>query len=602
MEVLLTANGFTWDCSSMLGTVFADRPVMMEGVVSEKLRECQSLCLRVYGYNVDQTHKVDGCWYLPMIFHEDLPLWLDNDAAAIARFSSLRVKAGKVPAVPPVPGSSVRGPVLVRDEVTVLPVLTYQGDTVTGAFESFLPLVVGRLPSFVHVEMREKKFRAGLTEVPHTICCVVDRMDEQYAKCATTVTYVFAGAACIGGGHFNAIVVTAEGLLWDYDCRLHDGRLQGRTQGATVKAARGYTFSYAVYRLSSEVVVSQAKPIPALTAGTCATPRVAPAVDTTLFAGPVNDHVDVPVVIPDQSRAGAAIGHATNAQPKGETMLASPSPLGRDRAKKARKRSKKEKLPGHAGCGDNVNGGSGAPAHARKRPNKGAALSARDSQQNLDFMRAVTGDCGYTRLMASTFHGDLNSLKKDAFDLAARVLHYQTLTGHPVHGPGRATMFYHKYSGTGTGSACVAPVSPVAKEVRFCQIHDRLLQFATRGPLQDAIVQGVAEIVQSGYLIENVVCKVTRSTSAINHEAVSRYIRVDGETSYMRDRSELGWVRALEKASSGNATYSWPRDGMVNDKPHPGGLCHVDTHGRLDEGMVVVMLLLTPHGGKSYCR
>ena len=70
----------------------------------------------------------------------------------------------------------------------------------------------------------------------------------------------------------------------------------------------------------------------------------------------------------------------------------------------------------------------------------------------------------------------------------------------------------------------------------------------------------------------------------------------------MRDSSELGWVRALEKASSGNATYSWPRDGMVNAKPHPEGLCHVDTHGRLDEGMVVVMLLLTPDGGKSYCR
>ena len=125
MEVLLTANGITWDCSSMLGTVFADRPVMMEGVLSEKLRECQSLCLKVYGHNVDQTFKVDGCWFLPMIFHEDLPLWLDNDAAAIAWFSSVRVKAGKVPAVPPIPGSSVRGPVLVRDEVTVLPVLTY---------------------------------------------------------------------------------------------------------------------------------------------------------------------------------------------------------------------------------------------------------------------------------------------------------------------------------------------------------------------------------------------------------------------------------------------------------------------------------------------
>jgi hypothetical protein len=41
---------------------------------------------------------------------------------------------------------------------------------------------------------------------------------------------------------------------------------------------------------------------------------------------------------------------------------------------------------------------------------------------------------------------------------------------------------------------------------------------------------------------------------------------------------------------------------MVVHEPRPEGLCHVDTRARLDEGMVVVIVLLTPHGGNRRCR
>ena len=412
------------------------------------------------------------------------------------------------------------------------------------------------------------------------------------------MTYVFAGAACVGGDHFNGIVVTADGQLWDYDCMKSNGCLQRRMVAGTVKSAVGYTFSYAVYRRSSEVVVSLSEVKSALTAGTCPTPTPALAVVPTISPGIEKHQVDATGGMPNQGPAAAARAHACNALPDGGIKLASPSTHGKEEAKTQRKRMKLGNLPGKGGSDENVIGGVGVPAESRIGLQRGLALSEVDSQLNLDFLRAATGDRGYKRLKASTFHGDLNSLKTDAFDLAARVLHYQTMTGHPVHGAGRATMFYHKFAGKGTGSACVAPVSPVAKELRFCQIHDRLVQFSTRGPLQEAIVQGRAEIVQSGYIIENVVCKDSRGTSAINYEEVSRYISVNGGTSYSKDRSELGWVRALEKASSGHPAYSWPIEGMVKAKPHPEGLCHVDTHGRLDEGMVVVMLLLTPHGGK----
>jgi len=229
----------------------------------------------------------------------------------------------------------------------------------------------------------------------------------------------------------------------------------------------------------------------------------------------------------------------------------------------------------------------------------GPGLSKPDSLRNLAFMRDVTGDSGYKRIRASSYDGDLESLKKDAFDLAARVLYYQTMTGHPVHGPGRSKMVYHKYAGKGTGGASVAPVSPVAKEIRYSKIHDRMLEFAMRGTLQEFIKLGLAEVVTSGYLIENVKCKGTRCKGPINYEKRTRWTLVDGEKSYRRDRSELGWVMELQKASSGHPTYTWPVEGMVDHESHPEGFCHVDTHGRLDEGLVVVMLLLTPHGGNS---
>ena len=240
-----------------------------------------------------------------------------------------------------------------------------------------------------------------------------------------------------------------------------------------------------------------------------------------------------------------------------------------------------------------------APCVSAGNEKPAPGLSKQDSLRSLAFLRYVTGDCGYKRKSASSYDGELESLKKDAFDLAARVLYYQTMTGHPVHGPGRAKMVYHKYAGKGTGGASVAPVSPVAKEIRYSKIHDRMLEFAMRGTLQEFIKLGLAEVVTSGYLIENVKCKGTRCKGPINYEKRTRWTLVDGEKSYRRDRSELGWVMELQKASSGHPTYTWPVEGMVDHESHPEGLCHVDTHGRLDEGLVVVMLLLTPHGGNS---
>ena len=515
VEVLLVANGIIWDPSCMLGTVFADRAVMKDGLVSTALRKCQELCLSVHGHNVDKTDKIDGCWCLPMIFHGDMSNWLGRKAGAIAPFSCARVKRGKVPILPLVAGSSDSGPVLVRNEVTVLHVLSDQGDTVVSVFQEFLPLVVGTLPLFVHVEMRQKA-SPGLTEVPQAIRCDVLRLDEEFAKAEKTVEYVFAGAACRGGFHFNAIVVTADGVSWDCDCMQNDGCLVVRSEADTVKSRAGYTFSYAVYRRSSEVDVSPVKVGSSLYAVACSTPKPGR------------------MVVP---------------------------------------------------C---VSAGTDKPAPGLSKP---------DSLRNLAFMRDVTGDCGYKRIRASSYDGDLESLKKDAFDLAARVLYYQTMTGHPVHGPGRAKMFYHKYAGKGTGSANVAPVSPVANELRYSTIHDRMLDFAMRGTLQESIKLGLAEIVTSGYLIENVKCKDTRCKGPINYEKATRWTLVEGEKSYRRDRSELGWVMDLQMASSGHATYSWPVEGMVDHEPHPEGLCHVDTHARLDEGCVVVMLLLTPHGG-----
>ena len=517
VEVLLSANGITWDPSCILGTVFADRSAMKDGLVSTALRNCQTLCLSVYGHNVDQSNKLDGCWFLPMIFHADMPHWLGRKAGAIAPFSCVRVKRGKVPIRPLLAGSSDSGPPLVRNEVTVLHVLSDQCDTVVSVFRNFLPLVVGPLPLFVHVEFRQV-VSLGVTEAPQAIRCDVLRLDEQYATAEKTVEYVFAGAACKGGFHFNAIVVTADGVAWDYDCMQDEGRLVVRSEADTVKTRTGYHFSYAVYRRSSEVDVS-----------------------------PVN--------------VGSSACAVACSTPKPGRMFAP--------------------------C---VSAGNEKPA---------PGLSKQDSLRNLAFLRDVTGDCGYKRKSASSYDGELESLKNDAFDLAARVLYYQTMTGHPVHGPGRAKMVYHKYAGKGTGGASVAPVSPVAKEIRYSKIHDRMLEFAMRGTLQEFIKLGLAEVVTSGYLIENVKCKGTRCKGPINYEKRTRWTLVDGEKSYRRDRSELGWVMELQKASSGHPTYTWPVEGMVDHESHPEGLCHVDTHGRLDEGLVVVMLLLTPHGGNS---
>jgi hypothetical protein len=450
-----------------------------------------------------------------MIFHADMSNWLGRKAVAIAPFACARVKRGKVPILPLLAGSSDSGPVLVRNEVTVLQVLSDQGDTVVSVLQQFLPLVVGTLPLFVHVEMRQK-VNPGLSEVPKAIRCDVLRLDEQFAKVEKTVEYVFAGAACKGGFHFNAIVVTADGVSWDYDCNQNNGCLSVRSEADTVKSAAGYTFSYAVYRLSSEVDVSPVNVGSSLYAVACSTPKPGRMVVPCVSAG--NDK---------------------------------PAP----------------------------------------------GLSKLDSVRNLAFMRDVTGDCGYKRVRATSYDGDLESLKKEAFDLAARVLYYQTMTGHPVHGPGRSKMVYHKFAGKGTGGASVASVSPVANELPYSKIHDRMLEFAMRGTLQEFIKLGLAEVVTSGYLIENVKCKDTRCKGPINYEKMSRWTLVEGEKSHRRDLSELGWVMELQKASSGHATYSWPVEGMVDHEPHPEGLCHVDTHAGLDEGFVVVMLLLTPHGG-----
>ena len=538
-EVLLTANDITWNPDCTLGTVLADRAAMVDGNVSEALRNCQKMCLSVYGYNVDQTDKLEGCWFLPMIFHGDLPDWLGNDGSAIAPFSSVRVKRGPVKKVTMVPGPSGSSPALVRNRVTVLTVLTDRGDSVLSAFEEFLPAVVGDLPLLVHVEMRAG-IKPGLRQVPHTIECNVHRMDEDYMKVEKTVTYVFAGAACYGGTHFNSIVVTGDGVLYDYDCMLCDGRLRIRVPADSVTSKQGYTFTYAVYRLSVEV--------------------------------------DVPC----------------------KRLKHVPSATSTSVVKCSRKRPAAE--PNAVAVGAMPTLTLGLPSKNWTQRRNQTELSELEALQNLTFLRTVTGERGYRRVSASGYEGDLTSLKEDALELAARVLHFQTLTGHPVHGPRRPTMYYHKFDGVGTGGATVAPVSPVAKESRFCDIHDRLLQFAMRGVLQDSLAGGSSQVVQSGYLIENVKPKETRGLSAFNYETITRWTQVAGEKTYRRDRTDVGWVTKLQEASSGNTAYSWPIEGMVEHSPHPEGLCHVDTHDPLDEGMVVVILLLTPHGGNFFFR
>jgi hypothetical protein len=404
-----------------------------------------------------------------MIFHEDLPKWLGNNAVAIAPFSSVRVKPGKVPIAPLGAVPSVTGPVLVRNAVAVLHALSDQGDTVFSVFQDFLPLVVGTLPLLVHVEMRQK-VKPGLSEVPHTIRCGVLRMDARRAKVEKTVTHVFAGAACCGKGHFNGIVVAADGLSWDYDSMKNNGCLQRRMQAATVKSAPAHTFSRAVYRRSSEVQVPSATAGVAFNATTCLTPA------TRAVADPI-------------ASAGSVV----------------------------------------------LKRGGGGPAPKSTGSERGPALSPEDSRRNLAFMRAVTSDRGHKRTRASSYEGALSALRKDALDLAARVLCFQTLTGHPVHGPGRPTMFYHTCAGKGTGGARVAPVSPVAKDPSFCDVHERLLHFAMRGTLQEYIDQGQAEIVHAGCLIENIKSKETRCKSAINYEDVTCWTRVKGEESHRRD-------------------------------------------------------------------
>ena len=609
MEVVLHVSRLCLLPTLLLCNVFADRrklvrgePTFMNGVFHE-------FCLNKYRKLSTPAPDASDNSYLPYVYYADLTLFLGEDTSALAAFSCVKLKSV------PVDTDHVNAARERLVSTSPLPALisVFLDSKATIAFQmmTFFSHVVGNLPHLVHVDVEGI---SRLEAIDPFIVLTVPRLDKNFVPRATTVTYTLAAAACHNGSHYNAIVVGADGLHWDYDC-VGSGLLVQRARAARTSAKPGFCFKSIIYRLVSEVPIDVACHGES-SVSTCDPGAPTPKSHSTdkgnteptrKIAGLCKRKSSARIVGPDAAlheQLTAAINHARTGQ----------RPIGL-KGLTARTLNFGALATVDLGAADGSATAPGAPTLLKRRHDvhdsahcppadprvpflRPPTMSKSLVDKNLEFLRDCTGKRGYRYVESPPGAAGTVALEQDAHFLASRVLYHVDQTAHGVHQPGlpnKPIMWYFNYEGEDTGGRNTARVTPAALEPDCVVAHDKLLKHAMRGTLQARIESGDAKIIHTGFLCENIDIKRIRDTSVRDPEKYSRVLKhSDGTVS--KDRVRTDAMRLFDD-SCGAPGWAWRSQTVLKSSKGALGACHVDSCNRVDEAVVVVIITLTEHGG-----
>ena len=239
MEVVLHVSRLCVEPARLLCNVFADRRKLVHGQAPYMHGVFHEFCInKCHKLSTPALHDSDKP-LLPHVHCADLALFLGEGTSAWAAFSCVTLKT--VP-VDKVNVDAAKERLLASSpRPAIISVYPDRNETVALQMRTFLSHVVGNLPQLVHVGV-EANSRLEAIE-PHIVLSV-PRIDMTLVPRATTVTCTLAAAACHNGSHYNAIVVGADEVHWDYDC-IGSGLLIQRPRTAPTSAKPGYHFKSA---------------------------------------------------------------------------------------------------------------------------------------------------------------------------------------------------------------------------------------------------------------------------------------------------------------------------------------------------------------------
>ena len=576
---------------------------MVQQRSSEVLRAFHDYC--VFAYRVTGG-KPGADPYLGFAFHEtltDLIGFEDSGPTDAERLFSCQYVR---------PGLTADGQPKPAHHRSHMLALVNQGEVVSAKCKTMLDCVTGALPVLMYV-----MHQPGSSTTPGQLVLDLAPDPLVLGSSARKPTYAFCAAATYNGVHFTLIAGTGDGRLYDYDSMGADAAPMGADAKLIARPSKrpffarnvetqvfGYAMTYVIYRL----VVRDDPPL--------LTPAQAPT------------GVNTPSLEVEKSRVGAGPSMASppiiSAQPCSASPSASiqkehehtrditptvtgPHPKGGEqhfhRPSKVVKVTN-EGYPGAAVCDRVVLSGTVSPAIVPSSPSL-ASQGLPPGLTNVEFLRACTGEKGILFKNPPGPSGNTTRLLEQATHLTSRVLFHLDATSHRVHGneAGRPQMWYFYHSGTGHGGRRVARVSPAAQEPECVAAHNAVLHHCLGDTIQQFLQSGQATIVQTGILIENVGKKKSRSsctsTNGRNPEdTYTKFRKYAGEKEYIADRASLTSSEQLYLNSSGHPLNSWPTGTLLAEFPGREGDVHVDTQLPVDQGYVVVIVILTEHGGK----
>jgi hypothetical protein len=174
-------------------------------------------------------------------------------------------------------------------------------------------------------------------------------------------------------------------------------------------------------------------------------------------------------------------------------------------------------------------------------------------------------------------------------------------------------MWYCTHPGDGHGQQEVARFTLAAQEPAFMEAHDAIVKFSMTPGLRRHVESGQAQMLGSGFIVDNVQLKVLRSlattSSGRNPERSKPYREYTGFAQAVAERPAMTPEDRLYRDSSGHPDYSWKHLSLVSDHQGALGYVHVDSHGPANEAVVNVIVIISEHGGTfvsvfsyPYCR
>ena len=243
-------------------------------------------------------------------------------------------------------------------------------------------------------------------------------------------------------------------------------------------------------------------------------------------------------------------------------------------------------------------------------PVRGPAVSPEVVTANMQFLLSCLGRCGYhyepPGLLPSTRTTAGMTFADHAAKVAGLLLYHHGQSSMRVHDESGPFMFYSGLDGTSKGGIREAKTTPAAQEPGFLDLVRELVRVATPDTVHEFVDRGEVQLAESGFLVENVPNKTSRTIGPKNAQHGSytwcRETTDDfGGHQYVKSRSSPGlWsTRQLLEASRDHPSHMWPSTGLVAATQGRQGLMHVDNRQPCDEANLVIIVILSEYGGTS---